>query len=149
MAEAQGVRIVTGFTVTGLKSASGATSAITAVETDRGDIECGYLVIAAGPWVRDFWTMAELPEEIAIKGPDGSVHEAIAMWRFWQLEEGVLRVDPESFKTNQGDLPPVVHVDTDAPLYSDVDGSLITDDMWGIYYKPDFNFGGIQGGAMP
>jgi len=21
--------------------------------------------------------------------------------------------------------------------------------MWGIYYKPDFNFGGIQGGAMP
>ena len=45
MAEAQGVRIVTGFTVTGLKSASGATSAITAVETDRGDIECGYLVI--------------------------------------------------------------------------------------------------------
>ena len=149
MAEAQGVRIVTGFTVTGLKSASGATSAITAVETDRGDIECGYLVIAAGPWVRDFWTMAELPEEIAIKGPDGSVHEATAMWRFWQLEEGVLRVDPESFKTNQGDLPPVVHVDTDAPLYSDVDGSLITDDMWGIYYKPDFNFGGIQGGAMP
>jgi hypothetical protein len=21
--------------------------------------------------------------------------------------------------------------------------------MWGIYYKPDFNFGGIQGGATP
>jgi len=21
--------------------------------------------------------------------------------------------------------------------------------MWGIYYKPDFNFGGVQGGAMP
>ena len=21
--------------------------------------------------------------------------------------------------------------------------------MWGIYYKPDFAFGGIQGGAMP
>ena len=33
--------------------------------------------------------------------------------------------------------------------YSDVDGSLITEKMWGIYYKPDFNFGGIQGGAAP
>jgi glycine/D-amino acid oxidase-like deaminating enzyme len=30
-----------------------------------------------------------------------------------------------------------------------VDGSLITDELWGIYYKPDFNFNGIQGGAMP
>ncbi len=29
------------------------------------------------------------------------------------------------------------------------DGSLITDEMWGIYYKPDFHFGGIQGGAAP
>jgi glycine/D-amino acid oxidase-like deaminating enzyme len=46
-------------------------------------------------------------------------------------------------------MPPVIHVDTDAPLMSDEDGSLITDKLWGIYYKPDFHFGGIQGGAMP
>src|SRR5699024_1085048 len=44
---------------------------------------------------------------------------------------------------------PVIHVDSDAPLYSDKDGSLITDQMWGIYYKPDLNFGGIEGGAAP
>ena len=25
----------------------------------------------------------------------------------------------------------------------------MTDELWGIYYKPDFNFGGVQGGAMP
>ena len=43
----------------------------------------------------------------------------------------------------------MIHVDSDAPLYSDVDGSLITDKMWGIYYKPDYHFGGIQGGAAP
>jgi hypothetical protein len=30
-------------------------------------------------------------------------------------------------------MPPVIHVDTDAPLYSDVDGSLITDSLWGLY----------------
>jgi hypothetical protein len=51
--------------------------------------------------------------------------------------------------TNDGSIPPVLHVDTDAPLYSTVDGSLITDQMWGIYYKPDWGFGGIQGGASP
>jgi len=50
---------------------------------------------------------------------------------------------------NQGKMPPVVHLDSDAPLFSSEDGSLITDEMWGIYYKPDFNFRGIQGGAMP
>ena len=27
--------------------------------------------------------------------------------------------------------------------------SSITDEPWGIYYKPDFHFGGVQGGAMP
>ena len=58
-------------------------------------------------------------------------------------------VDPELAKTNAGGLPPVIHVDSDAPLRSDVDGALITDRMWGIYYKPDFHFGGVQGGAMP
>ena len=46
-------------------------------------------------------------------------------------------------------MPPVIHVDTDAPLYSDVDGALITDELWGIYYKPDWHFNGIQGGAAP
>jgi glycine/D-amino acid oxidase-like deaminating enzyme len=149
MVESEGVRILTGVTVTGLKGANGSSSAIEGIETNRGVIECDYLVVAAGPWVRDFWTMAELPDTIAIKGADGALHDGIPMWKFWQLEEGVLRVDPESFKTNAGEMPPVIHVDTDAPLYSDVDGSLLTEEMWGIYYKPDPHFGGIQGGAMP
>src|SRR6185295_16291812 len=52
-------------------------------------------------------------------------------------------------KGNDGATPPVIHVDTDAPLYSDRDGKLITDQLWGLYYKPDFHFGGVQGGAMP
>src|SRR3972149_3012230 len=71
------------------------------------------------------------------------------MGSYWALEEGTLGVDPAMQQTSDGPLPPVIHVDTDAPLHSDVDGSLITDQMWGIYYKPDFNFGGVQGGAMP
>jgi len=46
-AESEGVRILTGCTVTGFKRANGASSAVQAVETDRGDIACDYVVIGA------------------------------------------------------------------------------------------------------
>ena len=146
--EALGVRIITGVEVKSLKSANGS-SAITAVETDKGDIQCEHVVIGAGPWVRDFWNMLDLPKQITVKDIAGDVHDDVDMWRYWQLEEGVLQVDPNMGMDNDGNLPPVIHVDTDATLYSTVDGSKITDEMWGIYYKPDFHFGGIQGGASP
>jgi len=98
---------------------------VRAVETNKGDIECDYVVIGAGPWVRDFWSMLELPKSISIKGADGNMHDDIGMWTFWQLEEGVLKVDPDLFKTNAGNMPPDMHVDTDAELRSTVDHSII------------------------
>lgn len=146
--EKLGVRIITGVTVQGFVSQNGS-GAVHAVETDRGRITCEKVVVGAGPWVRDFWSMLDLPSQIEVKGLDGTVHTDVDMWRFWQLEEGVLLMDPELGKADDGSLPPVIHVDTDAPLYSTVDGSLITEEMWGIYYKPDWHFGGIQGGASP
>jgi hypothetical protein len=142
-----GVRIITGVEVTGFTKDE--TNTVTAVETNLGTVDCESVVIGAGPWVIDFWKMLDLPAQIEVKDLEGNVHSNVDMWRFWQLEEGVLRVDPEILKTNDGKMPPVLHVDTDAPLYSTVDGSLITDKMWGIYYKPDWHFGGIQGGAAP
>jgi glycine/D-amino acid oxidase-like deaminating enzyme len=124
--------------------------AITSVNTDRGNIACDYAVIAAGPWVRRFWEMLELPMEVGIRNAKtGALAEGIPMWIYWSLQEGTLGVDPKLQVTNDGHMPPVIHVDTDAPLYSDDDGRLITDKMWGIYYKPDFHFGGVQGGAAP
>lgn len=146
--EKLGVRILTGVTVTGFGSDNGS-GAVRSVETDRGSIRCDRVVVAAGPWVRDFWRMLDLPERISIKDSDGEVHNGIDMWRFWQLEEGVLQLDPDAGLADDGSMPPVIHVDTDAPLLSTVDGSLITEQMWGIYYKPDYHFGGIQGGASP
>ena len=146
--EDRGVRIITGVEVKSLVSESGSSS-IQAVETNRGTVTCERVIIAPGPWARDFWNMLGMPKQITLKDLEGNVHKGIDMWRFWQLEEGVLQVDPEMLKTNDGKLPPVIHVDTDAPLKSCVDGSLITDEMWGIYYKPDWHFGGIQGGASP
>lgn len=148
-ATATGATIHGGVTVTGFKGANGSSSAITAVETDQGNIECEQIMIAVGPWVRSLWDMLELPKEVSIKGADGSMHEGIPTWRYWCLEEGVLGVDPDLQKTNDGGKPPVIHVDTDAPLHSDVTGKLIRDEAWGIYYKPDMHFDGIQGGAMP
>lgn len=147
-AEHLGVRIISGVEVTGFQTESGSGS-VQAVETAKGSITCAHVVIGAGPWVRDFWNMLQLPKQIDVKDLNGQVHTNIDTWRFWQLEEGVLNVDPELQKTNDGGMPPVIHVDTDAPLMSDEDGSLITDEMWGIYYKPDWHFGGIQGGAAP
>ncbi|MCP3970216.1 MAG: FAD-binding oxidoreductase [Rhodobacteraceae bacterium] len=146
--EKLGVRILTGVTVTGFTAENGS-SAISAVETDKGAITCEKVVIGAGPWARDFWDMLDLPRQISIKQPDGTMVEGVDMWRFWQLEEGVLQLPPETGNADDGSMPPVIHVDTDAPLMSTVDGSLITEDMWGIYYKPDWHFGGIQGGASP
>ena len=147
-AAARGVRILTDAEVTGFRTAN-SSAAVAAVETDRGDIDCDYVVVAAGPWIRKIWEMLELPRTIGVKGRDGTPRQDVPMWVFWFLQEGTLGVDPDLQKTNAGGMPPVVHVDSDAPLYSDVDGSLISDKMWGVYYKPDFNFGGVQGGSMP
>ena len=143
-ARSEGVRMCTGVRVTGLRLEGGAVSA---VETDAGTVRCGRLVAAVGPWVRDIWRMLDLPKKIPVRGHDGALHDR-EMWTYWSLQEGTLGVNPDFLMDNRGSMPPVVHVDTDAPLY-DEDGELVTDDLWGIYYKPDFNFGGVQGGTSP
>lgn len=147
-AEALGVRLFSETEVTGFEE--DASGAIQSVTTSRGSVACDYVVIGVGPWIRSIWKLLGLPEEIDVchsGEADRSIQ--VPMWTYWSLQEGTLGVDPNSQKTNDGNVPPVIHVDSDAPLYSDVDGSLITGSMWGIYYKPDFNFGGVQGGAAP
>jgi len=145
-AEAEGVRIVPGVRVTGIGVSGGA---VTTVETDQGEIGCDQLIIAAGPWIRDLWAMLDLPAQIPVTGPDGTTHAGRPMWTYWALQEGTVAMDPKEFTDNRGGFPPVLHVDSSAPLYDDIDGDLITDQMWGIYYKPDFYFGGVQGGTSP
>ena len=147
-AEAEGVRIMSDIEVKGFEFGSNS-AAVTAILTSNGKINCDYVVVGVGPWINKLWNMLELPRSIAIKGRDGKMHRDVRMWKYWCLEEGTLGVDPNMHKTNDGSMPPVIHVDTDAPLHSDVDGRLLTDRLWGLYYKPDFNFGGIQGGSSP
>ena len=147
-ANSNGVNVHKGVKVTGFKRGSNS-NAITGVITDKGTIDCDQVVIGAGPWVRDFWNMLELPKTANIKdATNGKMHE-VEMWKYWFLQEGVLGVDADYLKTNEGKPPPVIHVDTDAPLYSDNDGKIITEDLWGIYYKPDIEGLGVQGGTSP
>ena len=122
--EKLGVRIISGIEVKGFNFDS-ASNSVSSVDTDKGEITCEQVIIGAGPWVRDFWSMLDLPKQITVKDLDGEIHENVDMWRYWQLEEGVLTVPPETLLTDDGKMPPVIHVDTDAPLYSDVDLSLI------------------------
>src|SRR3546814_14855742 len=84
---------LTGVTVTGFDFGHNS-EAVAAVETDRGRIACEQIVIGTGPWVRDFWDVLDLPKKIAVKGRDGVLHDDVPMWRYWQLEEGVLGVEP-------------------------------------------------------
>src|SRR5260370_39552334 len=76
-AEAEGVRIRTGIRVTGLRTGGGA---VTAVQTDQGEIQCDQLVIAAGPWTRDIWAILDLPAQISVAGRGSSVPDGQRMW---------------------------------------------------------------------
>ena len=143
--EAEGVHVVSGVEVTGFTSR--ADDSVSAVETSAGPIEVGeQVVIAPGPWAKRFWSLLGLPAAIDIRTPAGDVQQNVPMWTYWNLQEGEITVDPLMFALADGGAPPVIHLDTDAPLYADT-GELITDELWGIYYKRDRH--GVQGGASP
>ena len=143
--ESKGVTILSGVKVTGLEL--GADDTVRAAATSKGRIEVGeQLVIAPGPWAKQFWAMLGLPARIDIRTPSGDVVKDRPMWTYWNLQEGEIAVDPLMFATADGGAPPVIHLDTDAPLYTD-EGKLVTDELWGIYFKRDRH--GVQGGASP
>ena len=143
--KSQGVRILTQTELTGFRFDAGG-SAIVAVETSAGEIACEQVVVAVGPWVKQVWEMLSLPRKIEMVAEGNKL---VPMWVYWCLQEGTLDLDPSYLLANDGSIPPVIHVDSVVPLHSDVSGELLTDEMWGIYYKPDWGFGGVQGGAAP
>ena len=140
-----GVSVLTGVEVTGFTE--GADGSIVSVETTQGAIEVGeQVVVAPGPWAKHFWAMLGLPETIDVHTPSGDVARDQPMWTYWNLQEGEVEIDPMLFATADGGPPPVIHLDTDAPLHTD-EGELISDELWGIYFKRDRH--SVQGGASP
>ena len=141
----EGVTVLSNTEVTGFQFRDD--DSVSVVETDKGPIEVGeQVVIAPGPWAKRFWSMLGLPDAIDIRTPSGDVVRDQPMWTYWNLQEGEITVDPLMFATADGSAPPVIHLDTDAPLHTD-DGDLVTDELWGIYFKRDRH--GVQGGASP
>jgi glycine/D-amino acid oxidase-like deaminating enzyme len=139
-----GARLIDGVRVTGFEMDS--SGAVSTVHTDRGDIAVEQVVVGVGPWIASIWEMLGLPDHIDVRTPTGDVHRDQNMWTYWYLQEGEISVDPKLLSLPDGSMPPVLHVDSDAPLHDD-DGRLITDELWGNYFKQDMH--GVQGGAAP
>jgi glycine/D-amino acid oxidase-like deaminating enzyme len=131
--------------VTGFESEGDGT--VSALTTSHGTVSVGeQVVVAPGPWAPRLWALLGLPRRIDVHTPSGDVARDQPMWSYLNLQEGEITVDPAQYVTADGSPPPVVHLDTDAPLRRD-DGTLVTDELWGIYFKRDRN--GVQGGAEP
>jgi glycine/D-amino acid oxidase-like deaminating enzyme len=143
-ARAAGAQIADGVEVTGF-SRDGA-GAVTVVHTNAGDVAVEQVVVAVGPWIPQLWSMLDLPDRLDVHQPDGSVAAGVPMWTYWYLQEGEAVFDPADFVIADGTLSPVLHVDSASPLHDD-DGRLITDEPWGVYFKPDRD--SVQGGTSP
>ncbi len=141
---AAGARIAEGVEVSGFEfDGSGA---VTRVQTSAGPIEAEQVVVAVGPWIAGLWEMLGLPDRLDVRHPDGHVERDRPMWTYWYLQEGEVTLPPSTLDTAAGRPAPVIHVDSDRPLRDD-EGSLVTEEPWGIYVKPDRE--SVQGGAQP
>ncbi len=127
---------VTGFQFNGRRE-------VRVVETDIGNVEAGHVIVAVGPWIKKLWGLLDLPREVPDPQNQGKTTE---LWRFLALQEGEIEVNPYIHITNDGQRPPLLHVDSDMPLYGE-DGLLVWDEPWGIYVKRDKH--SVQGGAVP
>jgi methylglutamate dehydrogenase subunit A len=137
-ARVAGAEIAEGVEVTGFEMDG--SGVVARVRTSAGPIEVEQVVVAVGPWIPALWEMLGLPRRLEVAG------EEREMWTHWYLQEGEIEVDPAIFVTDDGALPPVVHVDSHVPLHDD-EGRLVTAEQWGIYVKQDKH--SVQGGASP
>jgi glycine/D-amino acid oxidase-like deaminating enzyme len=140
-AEREDAGLIVGPEVTGFRLSGN--GEVTVVETDYGPVEVGHVVVAVGPWIKDLWRMLDLPAQVPDPRNPGQMVE---LWRFLALQEGEIEINPYIHITNDGRRPPLVHVDSNVPLYSE-DGRLVWDRPWGIYFKRDKH--SVQGGAVP
>jgi len=82
--EAEGVAVLSGVEVEDLEFDSD--DVATAVRTTAGRVGVGeQLVVAPGPWAKQFWAMLGLPMQIDIRAPSGEVARDRPMWTYWNL----------------------------------------------------------------
>jgi glycine/D-amino acid oxidase-like deaminating enzyme len=140
-AEREDAQLIVGPTVTGFQLSG--RGQVKVVETDYGNIEVGHVIVTVGPWIKNLWQLLDLPPEVPDpRNPDTTTD----LWRYLALQEGEIEINPYIHITNDGQRPPLIHVDSDVPLYGE-DGRLVWDQPWGIYFKRDKQ--SVQGGAVP
>jgi methylglutamate dehydrogenase subunit A len=129
-ARGAGAEIREGVEVTGFDRSDGG---VEAVLTDAGQVECGTLVLAPGPWA------ARL---LAMLGVD-------PLLEYWKAQEGEFALPGAGLSGRAGADAPVVHLDQSGPLRSDRDGRVLVDGPWGIYFRMGRTGTGITGGGLP
>jgi glycine/D-amino acid oxidase-like deaminating enzyme len=146
-----GVQRVYGVEVTGYATdASG--SAVTAVETTQGSIECDEVIIGAGAWTPTHWEWLGQPDNLDVVYPDGHIEKGADMWTYWRLLEGeVFLPEGVDFRTADGKDSPVLHVELmNTPVF-DADGKMILDHVYTYtrYAAERVGAPGLQGGTIP
>ena len=121
---------------------------ISAVETSEGAIEVGeQVVIAPGPWAKRFWAMLGMPDTIDMR-------DAVRRRRPRPADVDVLEPPggrgqgrPDALRDRRrrraAGHPPRHR----RPASTPTTGDLVTDELWGIYFKRDRH--SVQGGASP
>ena len=102
-----------------------------ASQTSTGPIAVEQVVVAVGPWIAD-----AVGDARPAGAPGGRGRRARRCGPTGTCRRARSTSTRAMFVTNDGALPPVVHVDSHAPLHDD-DGRLVTAEQWGIYYKQD------------
>ena len=139
-----GVQSLDGVAVTGFDSDG--SGAVTSVDTDEGAVEVEQVVVAVGRGSRRSGGCSTCRDDVG-RAPAGA---ATCSATRTCGRTGTCR---RARSRSTGDVlpprrhaPPMIHVDSDAPLHDD-DGPLITDQLWGTYFKRDRT--GVQGGSSP
>jgi methylglutamate dehydrogenase subunit A len=140
MARTNGVSILEGVEVLGFEFDSA--GAVEKVVTSEGAIACERVVVAPGPWARDFWQLLELPDPFVVG--EGEEARLEAAFHYWQVREGEYTHSAAALD----ERAPVVHLDVDVPLYSDEYDVKLFEEPWGIYFRPGLG-GGVACGGLP
>ena len=143
-ARAAGATIAEGVEVTGFELGPGG---VEAVRTRAGTVRCEVAAVAPGPWAARIWAMLEQDPELEVAG-DGAP-ERRPLVAYWKAQEGEFELQGAGAGGRSGHEPPVVHLDQSAPLRSDRDGALLSDDPWGIYFRVDREGTAVTGGGLP
>jgi methylglutamate dehydrogenase subunit A len=108
-------------------------TAVRAVLTGAGRVECEALVLAPGPWAAGL---------LAMLGTDPGLE-------YLKAQEGEFVLGGVGLTGRAGSEAPVVHLDQAGPLRSDRDGRVLVEGAWGIYFRMGRTGTGITGGGLP